>query len=200
MLSNLIEYEANKNEKYYRVIQTKKEYSDGRRFPIDEIVIADKKVNLNASDKNELGGFCVSTKEYIFRWLIRGNLLCEVIIPDDCKIYKTIHKSGVYIADHIILTNPKEVDDEFATQLYLQSNLPEIEYFKAMAACVICGYINTALKVCHDKVNVKNVEIAINEFNNFCGRKNDENFIDNDVARNSIELLYNELIKIKNVN
>lgn len=200
MLSKLFECESNKNNNYYRVIQTQKEYSDRRIFPIDEIVVSDNPVNLEADDRTKMGGFCVSTKEYIFRWLIRGNTLCEVIIPDDYKIYKTIHKSGIYIADHIILTNPKEIDDEFATQLYLQSKLLDIEYFKAMTACAICGYINTALKVCHDKVNVQNVDTALNEFNSFCGRRINENFIDNEVARNSITLLYNELIKIKNMN
>lgn len=80
-----------------------------------------------------------------------------------------------------------------ATQLYLQSKLLDIEYFKAMTACAICGYINTALKVCHDKVNVQNVDTALNEFNSFCGRRINENFIDNEIARNSITLLYNEL-------
>lgn len=42
MLGKFFECEADKNIKFYRVIQTVKEYSDGRRFPIDEIVIADK--------------------------------------------------------------------------------------------------------------------------------------------------------------
>lgn len=35
MLGNFFEYEADKNNKYYRVIQTIKDYKDGRRFPID---------------------------------------------------------------------------------------------------------------------------------------------------------------------
>ena len=47
MLGKFFECEADKNIKFYRVIQTVKEYSDGRRFPIDEIVIADKKINFN---------------------------------------------------------------------------------------------------------------------------------------------------------
>ena len=32
MIGNFFECEADKNYKYYRVIQTIKEYSDGRRF------------------------------------------------------------------------------------------------------------------------------------------------------------------------
>lgn len=81
MLGKFFECEADKNIKFYRVIQTVKEYSDGRGFPIDEIVIADKKINFNAEQQIDMGGFCVSTFDYIFRWLIRGDILCEVIIP-----------------------------------------------------------------------------------------------------------------------
>lgn len=36
MLGKFFECEADKNIKFYRVIQTVKEYSDGKRFPIDE--------------------------------------------------------------------------------------------------------------------------------------------------------------------
>ena len=34
MLGKFFECEADKTDKYYRVIQTLKEYPDGRRFPI----------------------------------------------------------------------------------------------------------------------------------------------------------------------
>lgn len=135
MLGNFFECESNKNEKYYRVIHTVKEYSDGRRFPIDEIVEANLKVDLNATDLTKLGGFCISTYEYIFRWLIRGNTLCEVHIPKDSKIYKTTSENGIYLSDKIILTNPKIIDDNLAMELYLNSKLPEKSYFIALTAC-----------------------------------------------------------------
>ena len=118
MLGKFFECEADRNSKYYRVIQTIKEYSDGRRFPIDEIVVENNKVELNATERTKIGGFCISSYEYIFRWLIRGDTLCEVIIPKDTKIYKTISDNGIYIADKIILTNPKKIDDNFAMELY----------------------------------------------------------------------------------
>ena len=70
MLGKFLECEANKNDKYYRVIQTIKEYSDGKRFPIDEEVVADKGVNFNAIEQNEMGGFCITTYDYVFRCLL----------------------------------------------------------------------------------------------------------------------------------
>ncbi|MBP3595851.1 MAG: hypothetical protein J6J60_00395 [Clostridia bacterium] len=197
MLGKFFECEADKNIKFYRVIQTEKEYSDGRRFPINEVVVANKKINFNAEEQIDMGGFCISTLDYIFRWLIRGDTLCEVIIPDDEKIYKTVSENGIYIAEKIILTNPKKIDDDFATELYLISKLPEISYFKAMTACAICGYIKTALKVCEDKVNKNNVDIAIIELEEFCKRRCDEKFIDDMSAINSVQILKNKLLDIK---
>lgn len=114
ILGKFFESEATRTDEYYKVIQTIKEYSDGRRFPLNEIVVAKQKVNLKAVDRTEIGGFCISSYEYIFRWLIRGDTLCKVIIPENTKIYKTISDNGIYVADKIILTNPINIDDEFA--------------------------------------------------------------------------------------
>lgn len=198
MIGNFFECEADKNGKYYRVIQTIKQYSDGRRFPLNEVVVADHKVDLNATDRTKMGGFCISSYEYIFRWLIRGDTLCEVKIPEDTKIYKTVSDNGIYTADKIILTNPKKIDDDFAMNLYKVSTLSELSYFKAMTACSICGYINTAIQVCNDKVNKENVDIAITELEDFCKRRDDEKYIDNSLAKESVQILYNRLKKIKN--
>lgn len=197
MLGKFFECEADRKSKYYRVIQTIKKYNDGRRFPLDEIVIADNKVNLNATDRTKMGGFCISSYEYIFRWLIRGDTLCEVKIPDDTKIYKTVSDNGIYIADKIILTNPKKINDDLAMELYRKSTLPEISYFKAMTACSICGYTNTAMKVCNDKVNKENVNIAITELEDFCKRRNDEKYINDPLAIESVKILYDRLKEIK---
>ncbi len=197
MLGKFFECEADRNKKYYRVIQTIKEYDDGRRFPIDKLVESDNKVDLNATMKSEIGGFCISTYEYIFRWLIRGDTLCEVKIPKDTKIYKTVSENGIYVSEKIILTNPQIINDNFAMKLYEKSKLPEISYFKAMTACAICGYINTALKVCEDKVNKKNVDIAISELENFCLRRKDENYENDFLKENNVKKIYDKLLEIK---
>lgn len=196
MLGKFFECEADKNSKYFRVIHTVKDYSDGRRFPLDEIVVSDQKIDLNATDRTQMGGFCISTYEYIFRWLIRGDTLCEVKIPEDEKIYKTRSENGIYLAEKIILTNPRKINDDFAMELYLNSILPEKSYFIAMTACAICGYINTALKVCEDKVNKENVDIAIQELEGFCKRREEENYITDPLAIENVKILYE---KLKNI-
>ena len=174
ILGKFIKSEANPKNKYYRVIQFDKEYNDGKKFPIDKVVVSEKKVDINAIDRTQIGGFYISTYEYIFRWLIRGDTLCEVKIPEDSKIYETKSENGIYLSDKIILTNPKRIDDNFAMELYLNSKLSEKSYFITIAVCAICGYINTALKVLNDKVNIKNVDLAIEEFEAFCKRREEE--------------------------
>ena len=57
MLGKFFECEADKNKKYYRVIQTIKEYKDGKKFPIDKVVVADKEIDLNATESMKMGGF-----------------------------------------------------------------------------------------------------------------------------------------------
>lgn len=198
MIGKFFDNEADKNEKYFRVIQTEKEYQDGKRFPIDKVVISNNKIDLNATDRTKIGGFYVSTYDYIFRWLIRGDTLCEVIIPEDSKIYKTISENGIYVTEKMILTNPRKIDDNFAMKLYLESKLPEKSYFKAMTACAIKEYINTALKVCDDKVNKENVDIAISELEEFCKTREEENYITNTFSIQAVKILYNKLKQIKN--
>lgn len=198
MLGKFFECEAERNKKYYRVIHTVKEYDDGRRFPINEIIVSDKEVDLNATDITKMGGFCISTYECIFRWLIRGDTLCEVKIPEDSKIYKTRSDNGIYLSDKIILTNPKKIDDNFAMELYLNSTLPEKSYFMCIAVCAICGYINTALKVCADKVNKDNVDIAIHEFEEFCKRREKENYINDSLAIENVKIVFDKLKQVKN--
>lgn len=198
MIGKLFECEADKNRKYYRVIQRIKEYKDGKKFPIDEVVLADKKIDLNATESKEMGGFCVSIYNYSFRWLIRGDTLCEVIIPPDSEFYKTVSENQVYVCNKMILTNPKKIDDEFALELYKASTLNEKSYFIAMTACAICGYINTALKVCEDRVNNQNVNNAITEFENFCKRREEEKYIKNPLEIENVNILYNKLKDIKN--
>lgn len=198
MIGKFFECEANRDEKYYRVIHTIKEYNDCRRFPINEIITSDKKVDLKATDLTQMGGFCISTYEYIFRWLIRGDTLCEVEIPEDSKIYKTGSDNGIYLSDKIILKNPRKIDDEFAMELYLNSKLPEKSYFICIAVCAICGYMNTALNVVEDKVNKENVDVAIHEFKEFCKRREEENYIDKCFEIETVKMVFDKLKQVKN--
>lgn len=197
MLGKFLKCEVNKNNKYYRVIQTEKEYEDGRKFSINEVVESEQKVDLNATDRTKIGGFYISTYEYVFRWLIRGDTLCEVEIPQDSKIYETVSENGIFVSEKMILTNPQKIDDNLAMKLYLNSTLPEVSYFKAMTACAIKGYVNTTLKVFENRVNKDNVDIAITEFEDFCKRRESEYKINDITNIELVKNLYDKLQYIK---
>ena len=62
-----------------------------------------------------------------------------------------------------------------------------------MTACSICGYINTALKVCEDRVNIRNIDVAISEFEGFCKRREEEGYGKNTLEIESVKILYDKL-------
>lgn len=197
MLGKFFECEADKTNKYYKLIYTEKKYENQTQFVFDKIIESNRKIDFNADIQSKIGGFYISSYEYIFRWIIRGDTLCEVKIPDGEKIYKTISENGIYVANKIILTNPQKIDDNFAMKLYLDSTLPETSYFKAMIACAICGYMNTAIKVCENKVNKDNINTAIYECEEFCKRRKSENFITNENAIQRVNFLFKKLKSYK---
>lgn len=60
--------EASRLEKYVKVINTIREYKDGRSFPMNEVVTADKPINILATKKEDIGGLNVTNyqrKSYI---------------------------------------------------------------------------------------------------------------------------------------
>lgn len=106
----------------------------------------------------------------------------------DCPSPSSPH--GVFRSNKIILNNPRNVTDEIAMELYLKSELPEKSYFKAMAGCCVRGYINTALKIFEDKVNRKNIESAISEFEDFCKPNEAQYFDENKHLGEYTRILY----------
>lgn len=54
-------------------------------YKINEVNIADT-WNPNTFDPKEMGGFNFSTEDKILRWLVRGDTIYDVEIPDDAEI------------------------------------------------------------------------------------------------------------------
>ena len=67
-----------------------------------------------------------------------------------------------------------------------------------MTACAICGYINTALKVCEDRVNTQNIGVAISELEAFCKRREEEHYEKNILEIESVKIIYDKLKEIQN--
>lgn len=155
--------------KYLKVVDGLKSSAGNFQYKIDEINIASN-WNPNADNPKEMGGFSFSNEENILRWLIKGTIIYDVIIPNNTEVVKINHPAtpnGVFRSNKIILTNPRKITDEFALELYYKSNFPEKTYYKALAGVAIKGLIKTANKIIEDKINKDNVDEAISEYKGF---------------------------------
>ncbi len=143
-------------------------------YKLNEVNISS---NWNPKEENPklMGGFNYSTYDMIFRWLVRGDTLYDVEIPDDAEVINVNNPStpnGVFRSNKIIISNPRKVTDSLALELYKQSTLPEKSYYKALAGCMIRGYKETCLTLIKDKVNPSNVEFVLSEIFDFVKPEN----------------------------
>ena len=155
--------------KYVKVLDGIKSNAGGFEYVIDEINIA-KTWNPKAKTPEEMGGFSFSNEENILRWLIRGTIIYDVVLPLDVEIVKVNHKAtpnGVFRSNKIILTNPRNITDKMALEFYHKSNFPEKTFYKALAGVAIKGYHNTANQIIIDKVNSNNIDDVIMEYLDF---------------------------------
>ncbi len=163
-------------------------------YKINEINIANI-WNPNSFEPKEMGGFNFSTEDKILRWLVRGDTIYDVIIPDDAEIIDCPSESaphGVFRSNKIILANPRPMTDELAMNFYLKSELPEKSYYKSLAGVAIRGYRNTSLKIIEDKVNKDNIDFVLSEIENFV-----KPYQSSRTTKNSNEV-YNEVMNILN--
>lgn len=94
-------------------------------YKLNEVNIADV-WNPNEVDPKKKGGFNFSTETKILRWLIRGDTVYDVKIPNDAEIIECPSEStpyGVFRSNKIIISNPRVVTDELAMGFYLKSDL-----------------------------------------------------------------------------
>lgn len=161
-------------------------------YKLDEVNISNN-WNPKADKPEEMGGFNFSTESKILRWLVRGDTLYDVEIPKDAEVIavkSTSAPNGVFRTNKIILSNPREVTDEVAMDLYNKSDLPEKSYYKALAGLAIRGHINTCKKLINDRINKDNIDLVISEIEDFVRPENTS-------KKGNIEV-YNKIISILN--
>lgn len=184
-----------KNMKFVKLIFTneKNKYRNYFEYKTNEINTED---NWNPNEEEyKMGGFNFTVEEKAIRWIIRGDTIFDIIIPEGTEVYDCWNKStphGVFRSNKIILTNPRIIDDEFTMKLYKKSTIPDTSYFPILVLCAHRGFMNTALKIYHEKVNEDTKELAIKEFKKFF------EFGENDFNLNALnensKLIYNLLI------
>lgn len=163
-------------------------------YKIGEVNVANT-WNHKAERGRDFGGFNYTTEDCILRWLHRGDTLYDVEIPKDAENIKLEGATTIYRCNKIILTNPRKVTDEMAMEFYKKSNIPEKSYYKALGAVALMNYKNTALAILRDKVNKNNIDIVLEEWNDFIQNGGDGNRLN---TNETIRLIDENLNDIKN--
>jgi len=119
-------------------------------------------------DWDKRGGFNFTNEECAFRWMSRGDTLYEVEIPSDAQVLNVRNDKtpgGIIVADKIILNNPVPISEELLINYYKKSNLPITTYFECIGLLASRSYYDIALMVIKDKVNMDNIDAALDKFN-----------------------------------
>lgn len=185
--------------KFVRVMDGLKSNAGGFNCKVDEVNISEN-WNPKATKPKEMGGFNFSVEDKILRWLHRGDTLYDVIIPEDAEVVDCTPSAtphGVFRSNKIIITNPRKVTDEMALEFYNKSTIPEVAYYKALAAVSIMNYRKTALAILRDKVNKENIDLVLQEWNDFIDYGGDGNRRD---SNDLVKEVYDKLKEIEKLN
>lgn len=154
-----------------------------------------KNWNPKAKFGEDFGGFNYCDEKCILRWLHRGDIIYDVEIPEGAENIKIDGATTIYRTNKIIIKNPRKVDDDLAFHFYEISKIPERSYYKALAVVSIMNYEKTAKAILKDKVNKDNIDIVLEEWNDFIKHGGKDNRRD---MNNLVIEIDNELNKIKN--
>ena len=183
--------------KYVKVMFNDRSGADSSfKYKINEVNIATN-WNTKADNPRDFGGFKFSTPEKIIRWIHRGDTIYDVIIPKDAEVVDVIESAtphGVFRSNKIILTNPRKVNDDIAIELYKKTTIPDDAFPKTLAAVSVMGYEKTAKQIIKDKINKDNIDIFLEEWNDFMYHNGKNDRIN---ANKLVGEINNILLKIK---
>ena len=185
--------------KYVRVMDGLKSNASGQEFKIDEVIISEL-WNPKETEPEKMGGFNFSTEDKILRFIFRGDTIYDVIIPDDAEVILVDEEKGIYRANKIIVTNPKEITEDMVIDIYKRTTLPLNRLFQCIYCLLFRKYINASKMIINDLVNKDNIEEAIYEFEKFASRTNgnDIGIFDYNKLFPEAKEIYNILLSIRN--
>lgn len=142
-------------------------FKDKKKFALGEVITCDT-WDPNNPDWDKRGGFNFTIEECALRWMSRGDTLYEVEIPEDGEVLKVKNDKtpgGIIVANKIILKNPTPISSELLLDFYHKSKLPLATYFECIGILATRGYYDLALEIIKDKVNMDNIDLAIEKLN-----------------------------------
>ena len=154
---------------YKKVLNQETSNAGGFTYKINEVNIATH-WNPKANKPKDFGGFNFSTEDKIIRWLLRGDTIYDVELPEDAEVIECENKNaphGVFRTNKIILKNPKTIDESMVMDLYEKSDLPENSYFQCLSFLSLKNYDEVCEKIIKDKINKENQKDAYETFRTF---------------------------------
>ena len=142
-------------------------HRENQKFEIGKVIICDTWDPTNP-DWDKRGGFNFTNEECALRWMSRGDTLYEVEIPKDAEVINVKNDKtpgGIIVANKIILKNPVPISEELLIDFYNKSKLPLSTYFETIGLLASRGYYDIALMIIKDKVNMDNIDFALEKFN-----------------------------------
>ena len=142
-------------------------HKENQKFEIGKAITCEK-WNPTSSNWDERGGFNFTNEECALRWVSRGDTLYEVEIPSDGEVLEVKNDKtpgGIIVANKIILKNPIPISEELLIDFYEKSKLPLSTYFECVGILASRGYYDLALTIIKDKVDMDNIDLALDEFN-----------------------------------
>ena len=164
-------------------------HRDNQKFEIGKEITCDT-WDPNNSDWDKRGGFNFTNEECALRWMSRGDTLYEVEIPIGGQLLEVRNDKtpgGIFVSNKIILKNPIPISDELLIVFYNKSKLPLSTYFECIGILASRGYYNIALMIIKDKVDVNNIDLALEKFNSSLKPWRDNNYDCYNEVKNILE-------------
>lgn len=185
---------VNNMSKYVKVMYgTTSGANSNFEYKLNEVNISNN-WNPTAENGKDFGGFNYAEEDSIIRWLHRGDTIYDVEVPKDAECVKLEGATTIYRANKIIVKNPRKINDALALHFYEISNIPEKSYYKTLAVVSLMNYEKTAYRILKDKVTSNNIDLVLDEWNNFFSHKGQN---DRNVSTKLIEEITSKLHEIK---
>ena len=180
-------------EKFVRVMDGVRSNAGGFEYKLDEINISNN-WNPNENEPEKVGGFNFGSENKILRWLHRGDTIYDVIIPKDAEIILCNEEKGVWRANKIIVTNPREITDELVIELYKKTTLSNKIIAQCLETLLWKNRIEISKYIINDRVNKENIDEFINEFEIYVKKSKKFNY---EELREDSKIIYDMLKEIK---
>ncbi|MBQ8806122.1 MAG: hypothetical protein IJZ68_06520 [Bacteroidaceae bacterium] len=154
-------------KKFMKVLRGTQSSADPALFyKVDDVTIAQHWCPAE-EDPVTMGGFSIATEKALIRWIFRGTVLYDVVIPDDAEIVypkNPFVEGEIARVNKLILVNPRPMTDEIALQLYTTSIFSHREYYKILAGCAVMGYAKTCEAILNNHISPANAKQCLDDF------------------------------------